>query len=251
MRYPLAAAVTAFLGLSCFVEPIAHTQGPNQDPQKPPFVLEAGTYGLKEFLLKCASHLEWNLLLAESDFQGPNSIDIQKAIKVDTKGCLELMTNLAFVKDFAIVPVDTSKNIYQAIFIRGPRRPMINITARFMSPLEVKQLARTVLPVVTTVRLKHVSAPKATATVRPFFASTGAAAGSVSIGTAGNEEMVLLQGFANQVAQAIRLFEEIDQPPRQTPSKSVVAQLAEVQRQLAGLEKRLARLEKAATKEGK
>jgi len=244
MRYSLAAAAAAFLGLSC-LEPDAHTQRHYQDPKKPPFVLEAGTYDMKEFLLKCSGHLGWNLLLEASDFQNPNNkIDIRKTIKVDNKGCEEVLTSLAFVKDFAIVPVDTSKNIYQAIFIRGPKRPMITTSARFMSPLEVKQHANMAVPVVTTVRLKHISAPKATATVRPFFAGGGAGAASVQIGTAGNDEMVLLQGFANQVAQTIRLFEEIDQPGQQKLPQSILARLTE-------LEQRLARLEKAVTKENK
>ncbi len=245
MRYSLAAVTAAFLGLSC-LEPGAHTQRPYQDPKKPPFVLESGTYGMKEFLLKCTSHLGWNLLLEESDFQNPNNkIEIQMTITVDTKGCEEVLTNLMFVKDFAIVPVDVSKKIYQAIFIRGPKRPMIMTSARFMSPLEVKQHAKMAIPVVTALRLKHISASKATASVRPFLAGGGVGASAVQIGTAGNEEMVLLQGFANQVAQAMRLFEEVDQPGQRPPlAKSVLARLAEV-------EKRLARLEKAATKERK
>jgi len=250
MRYPIPAAAATLLGFSCFVDPGTHTQMPRQDPQKAQFVLEAGTYPLKEFLLKCASHLGWNLLLDGTDFQNPmNTIDIQKTIRVDTKGCQEVMTTLALVRDFAIVPVDVSKNMYQAIFVRGPRRPTISTSASFMSPLEVKQHARAALPVVTVVRLKHISATKATNTVRPFFAGAGAGAASIQIGNAGDDESVLLAGFSNQVAQAMRLFEEVDQPSQQPPSTRALERLAVVEKQLADVQKRLARLEKAATKE--
>ena len=52
----------------------------------------------------------------------------------------------------------------------------------------------------------------ATNSLRPFFASTGQVGAPLTLGNVGNNRAMLLQGFTDQVAAAIRLLRTVDVP---------------------------------------
>ncbi|MEE9128299.1 MAG: hypothetical protein V3U11_14295, partial [Planctomycetota bacterium] len=110
--------------------------------------------------------------------------------------------------------------------------------AAFMKPEEILRRPNLKMAVTTTVPLEHIRATKATATVRPFFAGGGAGAGSVQIGTAGSEQMVLLSGFADQIVAAVKLFREVDKAANADDSPDVYERLLKIERRLTALEKR-------------
>ena len=78
--------------------------------------------------------------------------------------------------------------------------------------------------VLTSVPLKHIDAAKASQQLRPFFTSGGGRNG-LSFGNAGNQRSLLLQGYANQVATAIRLLRDVDQPQGEDSTSSYYEQL--------------------------
>jgi hypothetical protein len=238
MRHPLAVVGLAAVCLSGSPS-LQDLQNP-KDRAAQPLVLDAGSYDVKEVFSRFAKYLGYNLLYENNDFQNPdNKLNLIGRISVEGKACEELFTQLAHSKDFAIVPVDLSKKLYQVIFIRGPKRPQITEAALFMMPAEVRENRRKVLYVSTVRKLKHVHASMATSNLRPFLASGGAGASVVQLGTVGTDDAVLLQGFAGQVAEALRLLDEIDQP-------SQLKLPANLEQRLQGIETRINTLENKA-----
>ena len=239
MGLKLAVVGLAALCLSGSHAPELVTQD-RQDPTarpKQPFVLQAGSHGIKEVFTKCANYLGYNLTWAESDFQNPdNKITLTGTVRVDARGCEELFTQLAYSKDFAIVPVDVSKRLYRVIFTRGPHRPEITGAAVFMMPAEVRDNSRKVIYVNTVRKLKHVDPNRASASLRPMFASSGV--GGVIVSSAGNSDTLLVQGFSNKVASVLRMLDEIDQPSLQKPSKALDDRLRKIEMRLEVLEKK-------------
>ena len=66
-------------------------------------------------------------------------------------------------------------------------------------------------PVITTVKLEHINAQLANNALRPFFAGSRGA-NSIQIGTVGNQQSLIVQGFQDQVAQALRVIQLADTP---------------------------------------
>jgi hypothetical protein len=65
------------------------------------------------------------------------------------------------------------------------------------------------------VPLKHVNGVIVTNALRPFFAAVGPApgGGSLTFGSLGAANSMLVSGMQDKVAQAIKVIREVDQPP--------------------------------------
>ena len=216
-----------------------------QDPQDPKkkrssqgFVLTAGEHSLREVIQNAAKFLGRNYLVSDQDFTNSPTITLDKTLNLDVFGCEEVVSQLAYSQNFAMTPVDPKRGIYEFIFTRGPRRPEISTRATFMKPEEILRRPNLKVVVTTAVHLKHVSANRASATLRPFFAGGGAGAGSVQIGNAGNDEMILLQGFADQVVAVLKMLKEVDKASESEVSPDVHRRLENIERRLTALEKR-------------
>ncbi|MEE9126621.1 MAG: secretin N-terminal domain-containing protein [Planctomycetota bacterium] len=197
-----------------------------QDPE-PPYVVdikdgyiiltvdENAGLPIKDFIKIAQLHTKKVYTFDETDFQNPdNKINFIGSARVKKENFFSFFQTVMYMKDFACVLRGGSETeIVQIIFIRGPKRPEIATGARLVMPEDLEQYKhQTGVQVVTSVRLEHVQASKASSSVRPFLAGGGAGASGVQIGTAGNERNVLLQGFGTQVYQAAKLFELVDQP---------------------------------------
>ncbi|MHC4515754.1 MAG: secretin N-terminal domain-containing protein [Planctomycetota bacterium] len=170
---------------------------------------------IKDFIKVAQVYTNKVYTFDESDFQNPdNKINFIGSMKIKKDNFFSFFQTVMYMKDFAcVLRGDSDTEMVQIIFIRGPKRPEIATGARLVMPEDLDQYKnQTGVQVVTSIRLEHVAASKATATVRPFFAGGGAGAGSVQIGTAGTDRNVLLQGFGTQVYQAAKLFDLVDQP---------------------------------------
>ncbi|MHC4079333.1 MAG: secretin N-terminal domain-containing protein, partial [Planctomycetota bacterium] len=214
---PVLALLLAPASLSAQVEP----------KPKPPFTFdekegyiviaidENKGMAIKDFIKVTESITGKVYTYDESDFQNPdNKINFIGSMRIKKENFFSFFQTVMYMKDFAcVLRGEGDTEMVQIIFIRGPKRPEIATGARLVMPEDLDQYKnQTGVQVVTSIRLEHVAASKATATVRPFFAGGGAGAGSVQIGTAGTDRNVLLQGFGTQVYQAAKLFDLVDQP---------------------------------------
>lgn len=152
----------------------------------------------------------------ENDLQNPetNRVNFIGSMTIKKENFFSFFQTVLYMKDFAcVVRGEGDTEIVQIIFIRGPKRPEIQTGARLVLPEDLEKYKnQTGVQVVTSIRLEHVAASKATQMLRPFFAGTGGGTAGVQIAQVGNERNVLLQGFGNQVYQAAKLFELVDLP---------------------------------------
>jgi hypothetical protein len=103
--------------------------------------------------------------------------------------------------------------------------------------------------VLTTLPFKHIDAARASQQLRPFF-SSGGGRNSLSFGNAGNSASLIIQGYAGQVASAIRLLREIDVPAQMDLPKPYYQKVQDLSRvvtrqanSIKAMEARVAQLE--------
>jgi len=94
--------------------------------------------------------------------------------------------------------------------------------------------------VFTVIPVQHVRATAVTQTLRPFFASGGNQ--SMSLGTAGSEDAVILSGFVDNVLSAAALIAAIDVPQKEREAMAA-DRLRTMEARVQALEARLAALE--------
>ena len=109
-----------------------------------------------------------------------------------------------------------------------------------MTPEEVLRRPNLKMVVVTSVTLEHTQVQVATNSLRPFFASSGQAGGAMTIGNVGSNQAMLLMGFADQVAAAIRLVRLADVSPGSV-YRGLEERMREFERRIAALEEKVGR----------
>ncbi len=209
----LFQSIAACLIAGATILPNALESQPNDatlpTPQK--FVLEAGPHDAIDVLNQLANFLQRNILWNEQDFSNPGMqpFTLQNRVELDPRGAEAFVGQLFYTRNFAFVPLDVGRGLWQLINMQGSQRGEIMSRPLTMSAEKVLANADMYYPVRCTVPLKHIRAMTATTTLRPFFHSSGSSGGLV-VGNVGNEDALLLQGFANQVAGAIELLRSID-----------------------------------------
>ncbi|MBX3462722.1 MAG: hypothetical protein KF830_06100 [Planctomycetes bacterium] len=220
------------------------TQVPALAAQQPApaerFALEAGQVQLSEFVDRCARFLGWNVLSDDREVVAAQTPDlrIQKAISVDREGCIDLLSTMLARSGFVLTELDASRDLYEILHQGGPRGRDILGRATRRTPAQILARPTRRMPVTTVVDLQHLNAMVAVNTLRPFFASTGGQATSVTIGTAGSPNAVVLTGLQDQLAMAIGILRDGDVPP---PDGSPAAddRLAALEARVATLERKL------------
>ncbi|MEZ5965760.1 MAG: secretin N-terminal domain-containing protein [Planctomycetota bacterium] len=132
---------------------------------------------------------------------------------------------LLYVKNLAcVVRGKGNTEIIEIINLNGPKRTEATSGAAYVQPEKLADYAaQTGVNIMTAVPVEHVRATMAAQTLRPFFAGSGGT--QLNIGTAGNERVILLQGFAPQVVNAYELIKLVDQPDRAPDQEFKVMQL--------------------------
>lgn len=216
------------------------------EPAEPPFVLPAGDLATTALIDACANYLGWNILYSEQELgeQGQKS-KLQQQIVTDRDGCEELLYGLLYRQGFAVKTLDLERGVYEVLSMQGPRRKELGAGARFMEWSEVLQRPALKRQVLTTVPLQHIDAQLANNTLRPFFAGSG---GGVSVGTVGDGQSLLLQGFQDQVAQAVRVVQLADVPQRAgrdaLDARTLTDRVEALEARIRALEEKLTALQK-------
>lgn len=175
-------------------------------------VIPAGRHEIRALIDASAHFLKRNILCDDGQLQIGNvqPVELQQPMTLDANGCDEAVGQLLYSHGYVVVQRDAPKGIYEVIACAGPRAMEALAAAVHRSPEEI--LARPTLcqPVTTVVKLQSVNATIAVNSLRPFFAQAGNQALGLTIGTAGNNDALLLSGLQNKVADAILLLRKAD-----------------------------------------
>ena len=221
-----------------------------KDQVKDPFVLPAGEITITQLIDACASYLEWNILYSEQEIvagsPAGSTTKLQRQIVTDTDGCEEMLYGLLYRKGFAVTPVDPKRDVYEVIMMTGQRGREVHNRAVHKSNQEILARPDLKVMVLTVVKLEHINAQLANNALRPFFASSGGSysGASLSIGNVGNRSSLLLQGFQDQVAQALRMIKlcDVEQPVEPYKGQPLPQFVEKLEARIAKLEKRIAAL---------
>ena len=123
---------------------------------------------------------------------------------------------MLYIKGFAVVPRGKGDGeLLQIVAMAGPQGREITSAATYVAPDSLDLYAtQTGVQVLSSIPLKNINATVATAALRPFFASGGAAGAgtNLTLGNVGNNTAMLLQGFGPQVCAAVALLRLVDVP---------------------------------------
>jgi len=222
-----------------------------QDPAKGsdrPFMLAAGEIKLTELIDRCANHLGYNILrnqaelLHSSSRPGPASVLLQQPITTGKEGCEDFLTSMLWSQGFALIETDPTNGTREVIALNGPRARDISASAKACTVEQILARPGLKAPVTTTFTLKHTNAMVVVNSLRPFLASTGSPASTITLGASGMST-VLLTGIQDQVAQAIGMLQSADVPPPAVAPGAAAPLVERLVRRVEELEKRIAALE--------
>ena len=174
------------------------------------FVLAAGEHDLRTVIRAAASYLGKNLLMVDV-LADDLKVVLQVSQKLDRDGCLAVVTQLAYLHDLVLMPIDADRGMWEFINAHGARRNEAASRAPLLTLEEVRKLKGACIMVTSVIPVQHVSATAAAQTLRPFFATGGRS--SLNFGTAGSAIMV--SGFADQVLSAAAVIAAIDIPAKE------------------------------------
>ena len=211
-------------------------QGQDQKIQGKKLVLEPGTHAVTDLISKSAVALGRNYLFSKQEIASSpqQDVEIQNRLELDERGIEEVVSQMLYSRGRVMTPVDISRNIYEWIAMNGPKRSDIQARALRLAPEEV--LSRSALKIwaSTVVALKHLDANVAVNSLRPFFATNQSGSGLI-VGSVGGSRSLLLSGFSDQVANAIRLLQDADQPQAEV-QVGLTQRLTELEQRVKALE---------------
>lgn len=196
------------------------------------FVLEPGEHDLRQVFGAAGRFLGRNYLLADGELPGAGvAVTLTTRVDVDAEGCESIVTNLAYSNGLAVTVLDRERGLWEVVNLYGPRRGVVEARAQKVTRDELAKLRSVPTWVTTMVATRHARATVIAQTLRPFFASN---TGGLNLGTTGNDNSIVLSGMAVDVARAVDMIAEADQP----------APLPKVEEdRLANLERRVRELE--------
>lgn len=241
-KLTLALAALSLASLTDHSGP--HDPAPRPTPT-PQFELSAGDYAVRDLVDRSARYLGRNYLYEVNEMPDSLQVTLQNDVQVDERGCEELVSQILYTKGFALVAIDRERGLYEWVLRFGPRRMEIPAQAEFVPMAEVETMRKMSGTTITTVvSLENVDSHTAANQLRPFLAQAG---NSITVGSLGDGEALLLQGFAPQVhaaVQLLRLVEGAETEPRATED----AKPGGLQSQIDALQRRIEKLERTQKK---
>jgi hypothetical protein len=246
----LVAAMTASLQL--------HAQ--NRQPQPEPvhgeghrttfptdqngLTIPAGEFSIEDLVDESAKFLGRNILYSDREFAAvkDGSYYFQKRLAVDARGCEELLYGLLFTKGFAVIPIDEMKGVYEVISMNGGRQREVVSHPVVRTPEEVLRRPNFMEYVVVSQRLEHTNVNHVLNGLRQMIANNGT---GLMI-TSSNNEVLVLQGFGDQVASALRMVKEADVAQVLDAQDPVQQRLQQLEAAVKALQEKLVARDKPA-----
>ena len=200
-------------------------------------VLEAGSHRVEDLIDAAAKFLGRNYICSPAEVAGAatKQIELQKRLELDAKGCEEVTSQLLYMLGFVVTRVDPAYDLYECLFLNGPRRNDITNRAVRMPPEEVMIRTGLKMMVTCSIPLRHINAQTVSNVLRPFFA-TSQSSGAMTL-AAVEQRTLCVTGFTDEVAKCIRIVQDADQPPER-PDPSLEERLTRIEARLAALEKK-------------
>lgn len=202
--------------------------------------LPAGEFTVQELIDATAAYLCRNYVYDAWAVQRAPSFTLQRPLALDALGAEELLYALLSTRDFAVLPIDEPRGIYQ-IALLDPNQPraavLVSTPWRSQEDVLLRPQLREI--VFTAIELQHTDAQLLATLLRNGF-QTGTWRPGVLLPTAVERRTLLLHGYRDQVAQAIVLAQRFDQLHRSPLSSEHLA--ASLQQRLLRLEQEVAEL---------
>lgn len=215
------------------------------------FEFAAGKYSVGELVDTTAKHLGVNILCNDNELALAGSLELQTTVRLQGDEIEDFVGDLLWSRGLTMIPRNPSAGTYEVLSLQGPRAREVLAAAVPRTPEEILARPHARTPVATVFELRHLNAVVATNALRPFFAQMGQSPGSnLTIGTAGNPQVLLLSGLQSEVAQALQALLKVDVPPPDAqglPMASAKERIDELEQLVAAMQKRLEALEKRAT----
>lgn len=217
------------------------------------FTLPDGEITVSELIDATARFLGRNILWNSQELQavgGDSSFYLQKQVVVDALGCEELLYSMLYTKGLAVLPVDERRGFFEVIALNGPRGREVYSRAASRTAEQVLRRPGFREFCTVTVPLQHINSQVACNSLRQFFQGMGGSnQGMLVIGTAGGNRSLLLMGFGDQIAGALRLLQECDTPQQADPAaQPLQEQLQGLTAAMAKLQERVQELERKAAR---
>lgn len=238
MRGSIAAVLLAAAAASQQVLVPANPAHGDVRAEKDGLVLPAGEFAAIELIEATASFLCRNYLYDAHRLDAVQGFRLQRRLAVDALGTEELLYSLLASRNLAVLPIDEVRGVYGIVslddgnhnrWLEGMPMPWRSRETILHRP-QLREL------VFTHLTLVNVSARDMSNMLRNSVVPGGWHPGML-LAYAANDRALMLHGYRDQVAQAIRLVEHIDRMTK-PPERSMLQRIEALERRLAEIEAR-------------
>lgn len=251
-RFALALSLAAALAPAQEPRPAAApAQRPVIKHDATTFLVEAGSVPFRELVDAAGRFLGRNILMQERELVGGagEPFVLQLPLALDKNGCEDTLCDLLHSRGLLLAARDPEKGLWEVFSTQGPRVREVMAAAPMRTPEAV--LARPYLKqmVITVVTLERVNGTVATNALRPMLALGPSGVSLASLG----KQQLSLSGWQHEVARAVQLLQEMDQPPPGAvpAAPDQAQQIAALEQQVRELSDKVAALEQALAKKGR
>lgn len=210
--------------------------------QRTGLVLPAGEFTVQELVDATATYLCRNFLYDANAVQRARGFALQRPLAVDALGAEELLYALLATRDFAVLPIDEPRGLYQIVLL-DPQQPRADVLASspWRTPEEVALRPRLREIVFTALPLQFADARDVAQALRQTTVLGPWRPGQL-VASAADRQLLVLHGYRDQVANALQLagrLERLLQSSAGKPADPVLARLRQLELELAALKQRL------------
>lgn len=235
------ALATAPTAAQQIVVPASISRGAVQ-ATKDGLVLPAGEFTVAELIDAVATFLCRNYLFDAGAVLRAQGFTLQRSIALDALGSEEMLYALLSTRDFAVLPLDELRGLYQIVSLAADqRRNDVLVSTPWRSNDEILRRPHLREIVVTAVDLERADAQGLANLLRGAFAVQGPWRPGGLIASASDRRFLMLHGYREIVAQAItfaRQFDRLAEPPAQEP---LLQRLLSLEREVTELKRLLAK----------
>jgi type II secretory pathway component GspD/PulD (secretin) len=205
-------------------------------------VLPAGDFTVSELIDATATYLCRNFLYDPNAVLRAKGFSLQRPLALDALGAEELLYALLASRDFAVLPLDETRGVFQIVLLEQ-NQPGAAVFASTPWRTSEEVLRRPQLReiVFTVIELQHADAQQFVMLLRNSFAFGGWRPGCL-VASAAEQRTIVLHGYRDQVANALALAARFDQmnQPDPTTTTSTLDRLQQLEREVATLKELVA-----------
>lgn len=241
LRLAMVMALTAAGAFAQQIVVPASTGRSAVEATKNGLVLPAGEFTVAELIDAVATYLCRNYLFDAEAVLRAEGFSLQRSIALDALGSEEMLYALLSTRDFAVLPLDEPRGVYQIVLLDGNQRGSdFVVSTPWRSPEEILRRKQLREIVVTAVELERADAQGLAQTLRTMFAVQGQWRPGALVASANDRRFLMLHGYREVVAQAILFARHVDRLSEPPPRELLLLRLQGLEREVAELKRLLA-----------